>query len=62
MQHQGRPKSLKFIKYKVRVPKKCEKTEIQTRRQRQSQIHTHRYGKIPNTQSRKDPNAKSQDD
>ena len=36
-----------------------KKTEIQTQRQIQRQIHTHRYGKIPNTQSRKDPNAKS---
>ena len=37
-----------------------KKTEIQTQRQIQRQTHTHRYGKIPNTQSRKDPNAKSQ--
>ena len=37
-----------------------KKTEIQTQRQIRRQIHTHRYGKKPNTQSRKDPNAKSQ--
>ena len=37
-----------------------KKTEIQTQRQIQRQTHTHRYGEIPNTQSQKDPNAKSQ--
>ena len=37
-----------------------KKTEIQTQRQIQRQTHTHRYGKISNIQSKKDPNAKSQ--
>ena len=31
-----------------------KKTEIQTQRQIQRQIHTHKYRKIPNTQSQKD--------
>ena len=37
-----------------------EKTKRQTQRQIQRQIKRHKYRKIPNTQSRKDPNAKSQ--
>ena len=39
---------------------KIRKTKIQTQRQIQRQIHTHKYRKIPNTQSQKDQNAKSQ--
>ena len=34
--------------------KNTKKTEIQTQRQIQRQIHTHKYRKIPNTQSQKD--------
>ena len=33
---------------------KIRKTKIQTQRQIQRQIHTHKYRKIPNTQSQKD--------
>ena len=44
----------------IRKTNTKKKTEIQTQRQIQRQTHTHRYGEIPNTQSQKDPNAKSQ--
>ena len=39
---------------KIRKTKIQKKTEIQTQRQIQRQIHTHKYRKIPNTQSQKD--------